>query len=91
MKKPKKDRKPLIDMARENSSDIEDLPKNYSSFFPSAPKADIEEWIKTRRNKNTVTVDVRSEDEFSEDHLAGSVNFPILDNTERDEVGFLYK
>lgn len=40
---------------------------------------------------DTLVLDVRSPAEFSESHLPGAINFPILDNYERREVGILYK
>ena len=36
-------------------------------------------------------LDARSEDEFAEDHLPGALNWPSLDNRERERVGTLYK
>ena len=36
-------------------------------------------------------IDVRTPDEFAEDHIPGSVNCPVLDNAQRIEVGTLYK
>lgn len=36
-------------------------------------------------------IDVRSPAEFAEDHLPGAVNWPVLDNAQRREVGTLYK
>lgn len=36
-------------------------------------------------------IDVRSEDEFAEDHVPGAVSCPVLDNAERAHVGTLYK
>jgi tRNA 2-selenouridine synthase len=36
-------------------------------------------------------VDVRSPEEFAEDHIPGSVNHPVLNNEERRRVGKLYK
>ncbi|MGB0774449.1 MAG: tRNA 2-selenouridine(34) synthase MnmH [Akkermansiaceae bacterium] len=35
-------------------------------------------------------IDVRSPGEFSEDHLPGAINLPVLSDTERKEVGSLY-
>ena len=35
-------------------------------------------------------IDARSPAEFAEDHLPGSVNWPVLDNAERRQVGTLY-
>lgn len=36
-------------------------------------------------------IDVRSEDEFAEDHVPGAVNCPALNNAERARVGTIYK
>ncbi len=36
-------------------------------------------------------IDVRSEDEFAEDHIPGAVNLPVLNNEERAHVGTIYK
>lgn len=36
-------------------------------------------------------IDVRSPNEFLEDHIPGAVNFPVLDNDERAKVGTIYK
>lgn len=36
-------------------------------------------------------IDVRSEDEFAEDHIPGAINCPVLDNDERARVGTIYK
>jgi tRNA 2-selenouridine synthase len=36
-------------------------------------------------------IDVRSEDEFAEDHIPGALNCPVLDNAQRAEVGTIYK
>ncbi|MDJ0730893.1 MAG: tRNA 2-selenouridine(34) synthase MnmH [Crocosphaera sp.] len=36
-------------------------------------------------------IDVRSENEFAEDHIPGAINLPVLDNEERKKVGTIYK
>jgi len=36
-------------------------------------------------------IDVRSEDEYAEDHILGAINCPVLDNAQRARVGTLYK
>ena len=36
-------------------------------------------------------IDVRSPAEYSEDHLPGAINLPVLDNEERARVGYVYK
>lgn len=39
----------------------------------------------------TDIIDVRSPGEFSEDHIPGAINLPVLDDAERERVGTLYK
>ncbi len=36
-------------------------------------------------------IDVRSESEFADDHIAGAVNLPVLNDAERIEIGMMYK
>ena len=36
-------------------------------------------------------IDVRSEDEYRDDHVPGAINCPVLDNRERALVGTIYK
>ena len=36
-------------------------------------------------------IDVRSPNEFNEDHLPNALNLPVLDNSEREEIGTIYK
>lgn len=36
-------------------------------------------------------IDVRSPAEFAEDHIAGALNLPVLDDVQRAEVGTMYK
>lgn len=36
-------------------------------------------------------IDVRSEDEYAEDHIPDAINCPVLDNTQRAQVGTLHK
>ncbi|MEX0340101.1 MAG: tRNA 2-selenouridine(34) synthase MnmH [Arenibacterium sp.] len=36
-------------------------------------------------------IDVRSPSEFAEDHVPGAINLPVLDDTERAEIGTIYK
>ena len=45
----------------------------------------------TRLAEFDTIVDARSEDEFAEDHLPGAVNWPTLNNSERIQIGTLYK
>jgi len=39
----------------------------------------------------TAIIDVRSPSEYAEDHIPGSINMPVLSDTERAEVGTMYK
>lgn len=39
---------------------------------------------------NIVYIDVRSPKEYNEDTIPGAINLPILDNTEREEIGYTY-
>lgn len=41
--------------------------------------------------KNCVFVDTRSPAEFEEDHIPGAFSLPIFDDTERKNIGVLYK
>ncbi len=36
-------------------------------------------------------IDVRSENEFAEDHIPGAINLPVLHNEERKKIGTIYK
>ena len=36
-------------------------------------------------------IDVRSPSEFADDHIPGAVNYPVLNDAERSEVGTVYK
>ncbi|MFA7123098.1 MAG: rhodanese-like domain-containing protein, partial [Candidatus Delongbacteria bacterium] len=89
----KKDRSDLIRFAKDNEIEISRLPDNYSGYFEDMPELiSSEGWIEAFKNDNSIiTIDVRSGSEFAEDHLPGAINFPVLDDIERDEVGFLYK
>jgi tRNA 2-selenouridine synthase len=50
---------------------------------------DVTEFLSLRRT--LPVTDVRSEKEYGEGHIAGAVNLPILNNTERIAVGTDYK
>lgn len=41
--------------------------------------------------ENILIIDARSEKEFDETHIPGSINFPVLKNKERHNVGLIYK
>ncbi len=40
---------------------------------------------------NKVFLDVRSEDEYAKGHITGALSLPILHNSERHEVGYIFK
>ncbi|MEX6634426.1 tRNA 2-selenouridine(34) synthase MnmH [Hyphococcus lacteus] len=46
--------------------------------------------VKTLGQFDTI-IDVRSPAEFAQDHIPGAINLPVLNDTERAEVGTLYK
>lgn len=43
------------------------------------------------RNQFDAIIDVRSPAEFALDHIPGSINYPVLNNEERAQIGTLYK
>jgi tRNA 2-selenouridine synthase len=54
----------------------------------SAPILKSETWVLPECN---MIIDVRSPSEFINDHIPGAVNLPVLSDTERAEIGTLYK
>lgn len=47
--------------------------------------------LETFRGDLSYVLDVRTPDEFAEDHFPGALNIPVLTNEQREEVGTLYK
>ena len=47
----------------------------------------VKDW---RDEEFDTIIDVRSPDEFADDHIPGAINLPVLSNEERVEVGTLY-
>lgn len=43
-----------------------------------------------KNDKNIVYIDVRSPKEYEEDTIPNSINIPILNNKEREEIGYIY-
>jgi tRNA 2-selenouridine synthase len=39
----------------------------------------------------TAIVDVRTPKEFKEDHIPNAINYPVLSNKQRHEIGLKYK
>lgn len=51
----------------------------------------IDQLSKLRQKKELVTIDVRSPSEFEDATIPGSLNIPLFDDDEREEIGTLYK
>ena len=47
--------------------------------------------INWKSNKINQIIDVRSPEEYSEDHIPNSLNIPVLNNNERKLIGTIYK
>jgi tRNA 2-selenouridine synthase len=45
----------------------------------------------TQLDQFDLVIDVRSPAEFALDHIPGAVNYPVLNNEERVQIGTLYK
>ena len=62
--------------------------KRHISFYPMpSPLAfDLSSTLEERAGFDEI-VDVRSPAEFTEDHIPGALNCPVLNNEERHEVG----
>ena len=55
--------------------------------MPPSPTFTTQPWQETYSE----IIDVRSPGEFAEDRIPGAINLPVLSNTERAEVGTIYK
>lgn len=85
--------KKLMQHILENKSEI-DNQDDISQFYPdeNLDKITIDTWINEFQiGENFITIDARSESEYEIDNLPNAINFPILNDLERKEVGFLYK
>ena len=90
----RKDRSELVKFIQSKEKEINKFPDSFNKYFneDNIQTISIDKWIDLyQNNNNIITIDLRSESEYEEDRLPNSVNFPILDDIERDEVGFLYK
>jgi len=47
--------------------------------------------LESKKYKDIGIIDVRSENEFAEDHVPNAINIPILNNEERAIIGTIYK
>ena len=54
----------------------------------SAPIYSVSEWKSSRFD---MIIDVRASEEFQIDHIPSAVNMPVLTDTQRAEVGTIYK
>ncbi len=52
---------------------------------------DIQSVLERLYDENVLFIDARSEKEYDETHIPGALNFPVLDNSERHNVGLVYK
>lgn len=55
--------------------------------MPPSPIYTQQPWTETYSE----IIDVRSPSEYAEDRIPGAINLPVLDDTERTEVGTIYK
>jgi tRNA 2-selenouridine synthase len=51
----------------------------------------IEDFYKKLRAENPLLLDVRSPSEYRQAHIPGAINFPLLNDEERKQVGITYK
>ena len=63
-------------------------------MFGVPQRCSVDDWLGSARDgpdsADRTIIDVRSPAEYAEDHLPGAVNWPVLDDDERREVGTLY-
>lgn len=52
--------------------------------------AGIDRFDRDTLSRFSAIIDVRSPAEFAEDHIAGAINLPVLDNAERARIGTIY-
>lgn len=52
---------------------------------------EVEELLALRDQKDMTIIDVRSESEYADSTIPGSLNIPLFDDAERAEVGTIYK
>lgn len=86
-----KDTKTLFDYVRKfdlnEIQDINTVLKNYNFNYII-----IEDLLKSiSSNKDVLIIDARSEKEFEETKIPYAINFPVLKNEERHNVGIIYK
>jgi tRNA 2-selenouridine synthase len=65
-------------------------PRGGTRIAALAPERALE-WVLEPSREGRAAIDLRSEAEFTEDHLPGAVNVPLFDDFERALVGTLYR
>ncbi|MCO4781836.1 MAG: tRNA 2-selenouridine(34) synthase MnmH [Candidatus Cloacimonetes bacterium] len=73
-----------------DSVDINQIPLFHKVAPHDVPDIELQD-VLNRLEDFPLIIDVRSEDEFKVSHLPHAINFPILNNEERREIGILYK
>ena len=64
---------------------------NAQTTRPAVPKIDAEQFDKMRKEPNTVVLDVRTPQEFSQGHVPGAVNMDISDPMFKKKIAGLDK
>lgn len=72
------------------SVDINQIALFHTVAPHNVPDVDLNDILQSLEQFSLI-LDVRSEDEFKTSHLPGAINFPILNNEERREIGIIYK
>lgn len=72
------------------SVDINQIALFHTVAPHDVPDIDLQD-ILDHLDQFPLILDVRSEDEYKTSHLPGAINFPILNNDERREIGIIYK
>jgi tRNA 2-selenouridine synthase len=54
-------------------------------------KLPAEDFLKKLRIEKVLLLDARSPSEYNQAHIPGAISFPLLDDTQRQEVGITYK
>lgn len=87
-----KNTKELFEYVR--AADAKNIPslKSILSSY-NIPKISIDELLSNlkKNNENILLIDARTEKEYEESALPFSINFPVLKNHERHDVGLIYK
>jgi tRNA 2-selenouridine synthase len=84
--------KELFDYIR--SADVKDIPslKSILSSYQVEKISIVELLLLLKQNKEKILlIDARSEKEYEESAVPYSINFPVLNNFERHNVGLIYK